>query len=209
MERLAQSSLPHPSAIQSTDMGQIEVKRELRQTVRERIRALSTEEKFLMDMRLHQNLAEHPWIREAGTILSFCSTREEPDTHWLTGWAFAQGKRVALPVCLDEGQMEFYLLRTPEDFQRGKFGIQEPIGRDRPVLTERTVCIVPGLAFTEDGKRLGKGGGYYDRFLAQHPALRTIGLTYCCLLQEDIPCEGHDIGVMQVVTDQRPANIGR
>ena len=187
----------------------IDAKRALRSIMRERIRALSAEEKFLMDMRMHQNLAAHPWIQEAGTILSFCSTREEPDTHWLIGWAFAQGKRVALPVCLEEGQMEFYLLRTPEDLQRGKYGIQEPVGREEPVLTKRTVCIVPAYTFTENGKRLGKGGGYYDRFLTQHPALRTIGLTYQCLLQEDIPCEEHDIGVMQVVTDQRSANFGR
>ena len=71
--------------------------------------------------------------------------------------------------------------------------------RSRPAgkslcITERTLCIVPGLAFTRDGKRLGKGGGYYDRYLAAHPGLRTMGLTYRCLLQERIPCEAHDIG---------------
>ena len=75
-------------------------------------------------------------------------------------------------------------------------------GTQPPDITEKTVCIVPGYAFTPDGRRLGKGGGYYDRFLAKYPEIRTLGLTYSVLLQEDIPTEPHDIVVDAVITDR-------
>ena len=140
--------------------------------MRDAVRDIPKEQRFRMDMALHRNLLEHPWLHEADTILSYCSTREEPDTHWIIGWGLGNGKTVALPVCLEDGVME------------------------------KTLCIVPGYAFTPDGKRLGKGGGYYDRFLAAHPGLRTIGLSYAQLLQAELPCEIHDIGVDAVITDR-------
>ena len=85
----------------------------------------------------------------------------------------------------------------------GAYGIPEPCGREVPDITAQTICIVPGYAFAADGMRLGKGGGYYDRFLAEHPALFTLGLTYAFLLQEEIPCQEHDIGVNAVITDRK------
>ena len=97
--------------------------------------------------------------------------------------------------------MEFYAIRSMEELRPGAYGILEPGIRRKIKITKKTLCIVPGLAFTRDGKRLGKGGGYYDRYLAAHPGLRTMGLTYRCLLQERIPCEAHDRPVDVVITE--------
>ena len=179
-----------------------EKKQALRRTMRDAVRDIPKEQRFRMDMALHRNLLEHPWLHEADTILSYCSTREEPDTHWIIGWGLGNGKTVALPVCLEDGVMEFCRLCDTSELRAGKYGILEPVGRDPVTITEKTLCIVPGFAFTPDGKRLGKGGGYYDRFLAAHPGLRTIGLSYAQLLQAELPCEIHDIGVDAVITDR-------
>ena len=182
-----------------------EEKKALRKRIREQMRQLpelvNQEEKFILDIRMHRAAQAHPWLQEADLVLIYCSQRNEPDTRGLIGWLLYTGRHVALPVCERDGIMEFYLIRSMEELRPGAFGILEPVTRMKPVLTDTTLCIVPGLAFSRDGTRLGKGGGFYDRFLAKHPGLRTMGLTYRCLLQEHIPCEIHDHPVNVVVTE--------
>lgn len=155
-----------------------------------------------LDSRLLRQIQVHPWVQEADVILAYCSCGAEPDTRALLQWLLKTGKQTALPVCERTGVMQFYLVHDGTDLQPGAYGIPEPKGRVSPVLTDRTLCIVPGLAFTADGNRLGQGGGYYDRFLAAHPELRTMGITYRCRLRETVPCEVHDSSVDIVVTEE-------
>ena len=182
-----------------------EEKKALRRSVRAQMHEIpelnNQEEKFILDVRMHRAAQEHPWLQEADLVLIYCSQRDEPDTRGLIGWLLYTGRRVALPVCTGDGVMEFYCIRSMEELRPGAYGILEPTIRRKAKLTEKTLCIVPGLAFTKDGARLGKGGGYYDRYLAAHPGLRTMGLTYRCLLQEQIPCEVHDHPVDVVITE--------
>ncbi|MEE5992504.1 MAG: 5-formyltetrahydrofolate cyclo-ligase [Oscillospiraceae bacterium] len=178
-------------------------KTELRRKIRAWRRSLSKDEKQKLDKALLQNVFAHPWIKEADTVLLYCSLPEEPDTQGILERLLLEGIPVALPVCLESGIMQFYLLHCKDELQIGNYyNIPEPIGRDEPILTEKTVCIVPALAFTPNGERLGQGGGYYDRFLGQYPELRTIGITYHAILQENLPCENHDIPVKVVITDE-------
>ena len=87
------------------------------------------------------------------------------------------------------------------DLREGMYGIREP---DEALpcseITENTVCIVPGLAFTPDGGRLGYGGGYYDRFLSDYSGT-SIGLCYSELLFDSLPSEEYDIAVDIIITD--------
>ncbi len=182
-----------------------EEKKALRRTVRALMRKTpeltNQEEKFILDVQMHRCAQAHPWFIEADTVLIYCSTKDEPDTRGLIGWLLYTGRNVALPVCESEGVMVFYVIRSMEELKPGAYGILEPVGRTMPVITDKTLCIVPGLAFTKNGARLGKGGGYYDRFLEAHPGMRTMGLTYRCLLQDTIPCEAHDCPVDVVITE--------
>lgn len=180
--------------------------RNAKQTLRRRLRAqlqsVSPADRQQLDAALLAQVTAHPLYQAADTLLCYISLPFEPDTRGLIAHAWAQGKQTAFPVCGAPGEMAFYLADAWDTLTPGAFGIPEPVGRECPVLTERTVCIVPAFALTPDGRRLGKGGGYYDRYLAAHPALLTLGLTYAFLLQEDIPCEAHDIGVNAVITDR-------
>ena len=184
-------------------------KQSLRRHIREQLKVLSTAEKAALDAALSAQVTAYPAFREADALLCYVSLSFEPDTRRLIEAAWALGKQTAFPVCGAPGEMQFYLAASWDEFAVGAYGISEPIGREQLVLTEKTVCIVPGFAFTTDGKRLGKGGGYYDRFLEAHPSLRTLGLTYECLLQTKIPCEGHDIGVNAVITDRAVFDLWR
>lgn len=176
-----------------------EEKAALRQKIRTQRNMLPDRE--MLDKRLLQNLLAHPWMQETELVLTYYSGASEPDTHALIDLLLASGKQVALPVTDGAGSMDFYLLRNTDELQKGAYDIPEPSGREVPVLTETSLCIVPGVAFTEAGERLGQGGGYYDRFLTAHPGLRTVGLTYQCLLQASLPCEAHDCRVDIIITD--------
>lgn len=176
-------------------------KHTLRRTLRTQAAAMDSAEKAAADARLLTRLTAHPWIRQADTVLLYCSVGAEPDTRQLLAWLLSQGVPAALPVCGQGGSMTFYLLHDIAELTQGAYGIPVPSGRECPVLTAHTVCIVPGLAFTADGHRLGQGGGYYDRFLERHPALRTIGLAYGQFLLGSLPSQPHDRCVDTVITD--------
>ncbi len=88
-----------------------------------------------------------------------------------------------------------------EDLQRG--GAEVGVPEDEPAPTWPDVVIVPGLAFTPTGARLGQGGGWYDRFLAEvDAACSTIGVCFAEQLLDELPIEPHDIAVDLVVTDR-------
>ena len=178
-------------------------KKALRQRIRSQLDALAPSEKAALDALLLANVTEHPRFRAADTLLCYVSLPFEPDTRRIIETAWVQGVQTAFPVCTAPGVMQFCLAQSWDGLVSGAYGIPEPSGREVPDITAQTICIVPGYAFAADGRRLGKGGGYYDRFLAEHPALFTLGLTYAFLLQEEIPCQEHDIGVNAVITDRK------
>ena len=86
------------------------------------------------------------------------------------------------------------------DLRRGPMSILEPAEADIVKPSDVEVWIVPGLAFTKDGKRLGYGGGWYDRFLASAPkGAVKIGVAYSFQIVDDLPAEPHDIQLTDVV----------
>ena len=175
----------------------------MRKEQRSRMRALPAEERFKKDIALQKAVLNDPHVQAADTVLLFCSKAQETDSTELIRALLRQGKKVALPRCQEDGWMEYFCIDSFSSacLQPGYYGILEPVGDERPVLTERSVCIVPGVAFTRDGRRLGQGGGYYDRFLSAHPGLYSIGMTYESFVLDDIPCEPHDCGVDAVITE--------
>lgn len=129
----------------------------------------------------------------SGEPLSYAAIPDELDlsswhqTRWATGLA------VVLPRVAGPGLLSWHRITGPEQLEPGSFGIPEP-GRDAEPWTipHESMVFVPGVAFTAAGLRLGQGGGYYDRFLAERLDLLVIGVGFTCQLVEDIPCEGHD-----------------
>lgn len=118
---------------------------------------------------------------------------------------FEAGHRIALPrITGAEGMMEFHSHSDPfgeSDLEAGPHGLMQP-GNDADVVTP-DVVFVPLLAFTEDGGRLGQGGGFYDRWLAAHPGVQAIGLAWDMQLAEYLPVQPHDVSLNAVVTPTR------
>ena len=100
--------------------------------------------------------------------------------------------------------MTFHTVTSLSQLNEGKYGISEPDSAlPQPIINEYTVCIVPGLAFTPDGGRLGYGGGFYDRFLADNPGVYTIALAFDAMIVDELPLSAHDLKVDSIVTEER------
>ena len=129
----------------------------------------------------------------------------EVDTHPMIKKTLAMGKRVLLPQAnLENKELEIYEIRERKDLQKGLFGIWEP-DPDRARLAdprEADLVLVPGLLFDKKNNRLGRGLGFYDRFLKRlSRKVIKIGLAFSFQVVESIPAEAHDIPVDLVLTD--------
>ena len=143
-----------------------------------------------------------PQVVDADTVMVFYGTGREPDTVPLIRALLERGKRVVLPVCLPRRGMEARQVTDPDRLVPNRFGIPEP-DRSCPAVDKReiAVALVPNLMCGRDGYRLGWGGGYYDRWLADFP-----GFTVCICRQgrlvEHMPREEFDIPVDLVLIEE-------
>jgi 5-formyltetrahydrofolate cyclo-ligase len=107
------------------------------------------------------------------------------------------GIPLAVPLCEGRGVMTARVIGSLSGLRRGRFGLWEP-REDAEVMDEPEIVIVPGLAFDREGYRLGRGGGYYDRWLAGRTC-RTIGLCRPERLLERLPRSEWDIPVKEII----------
>lgn len=146
-----------------------------------------------------------PEVMDASVVLSYVSFGSEVGTLGLLRSLLEKGRRVAVPRC-DEAahSMAFYEIRGLSELAPGAHGILEPLAAKVPLGTSEmvgSVCLVPGLTFDAAGRRIGYGGGYYDRFLAFYPG-HKVGLCRSCQLScAELPHEASDIPVDFVVTE--------
>lgn len=160
---------------------------------------------------LAERLECHPRFREARRVLLFCSLPDEPDTlPILERWG--EKKQLLLPVVVGD-DLEVRAYHGTASLRRGAFNILEPTGErldeNRDPLTEHDLIVVPGVAFTADGCRLGRGRGYYDRLLLRPAFSRayTLGYAFSFQLVESLPVESHDVRLDEVL-QLRPASVG-
>lgn len=143
--------------------------------------------------------------RQAARVLFYLSTPEEADTWALVRLALQEGKEAFAPVCGPaDGQMAFFRFDSLSQLHRGRWGIWEPAGGPRAPVHDgrRAICLAPGIAFDREGRRLGYGKGYYDRFFAAgRYHIKTVGLCYQALFRDSLPGEEHDQRVGLVATE--------
>ena len=178
----------------------------LRAEIRRRKATYSFKERAHLSRKVIDRLWQDPHWQQAQTVLLYHSLPDEVGTHDLIRRAAAAGKRVLLPV-VDGDDLELREYQDEGSLEEGAFHIQEPTGPAVTDLSAIDLAVIPGVAFTPDGRRLGRGRGYYDRLLARltrQPALARvpylIGVCWPFQLVEDIPTEAHDISMNRVIT---------
>ena len=169
-------------------------KKELRRQIREQKRAMSEEQINAASERLGALFLNCRQYKEAKTIYGYLPYNQEVRTVPMLEQAMKDGKRVAVPKCYGD-EMRFIYMDDLSKVEKGYANIPEPIA-DAPVADDPTALVLmPGLAFTEDGKRMGYGGGFYDKFLASEPHHPTVALCYDFQMVDNIPTEDYDIPV--------------
>lgn len=173
-------------------------KQELRHTIRERKRAMTEEEIVERSNALAEKFYNSPAYQAASTIYGYLPYNQEVRTVPMLQRALDEGKRVAVPKVYGE-EMRFIYLEDLTQVSKGYAGIPEPIA-DAPVADDkRALVLMPGLAFDPQGHRIGYGGGFYDRFLAQEPHHPTLALCYEFQMQAHLDTEEFDIPVDTVL----------
>lgn len=166
-------------------------KSEIRSTAKRAVKALSSEQKRDKSALIIKNIADSKAVKDAKFVALYASLPDEVESGNLID-ILSQQKRVVLPRVAGD-DMDFYPY-DPTSMEIGSFGISEPQGQEAIEPSEIDVIIVPGVAFTTDGKRCGRGKGYYDKYLSRAGFRATkIGICYAEQLAEHIPNEPHDI----------------
>lgn len=145
-----------------------------------------------------RRLAALPVFVEAPCVGLFAAQGFEPNLDALVVPTRARGVLVGFPQVLGEA-MQFVAIDRIDTLVTGRFGLREPPPGGQVVAP--SVLVVPGVAFTREGGRLGRGGGFYDRFLAARPTTITIGVCFSESVADELPLEPHDHPVDWLVTD--------
>ena len=151
-----------------------------------------------------------PHLAEARTILAYYSLPDEVNIHQLLNDLLAMGKTVLLPRVIDDEHMELRRYTGPHDLVEGAFHIMEPVGELFSDYALIDVALIPGVAFDAQGHRLGRGRGYYDRFLSHlftfspsHLSPLTshllIGVCFDFQKVDNVPSDDHDVLVDVVI----------
>ena len=159
------------------------------------------------EIALHLTAA--PEVRRAATVAAYVAVGSEPGTAPLLSALVAAGKRVVLPVLLPDRDLDWAAYAGDQDLAPARFGLLEPVGTRLGVDAVATadVVLLPGLAVSGRGERLGRGGGCYDRALARVPVgTFTAVLLYDDEVGVDVPVEPHD---RPVTAAAHPSGITR
>ncbi|GLF89724.1 hypothetical protein Saga11_09830 [Bacillus safensis] len=180
------------------------MKKELRLQTLAKLDQMSAEEFERSTAFLHEHLFQLSAWKHANTIALTMSRGKEIPTMPLIEKAWQEGKTVCVPTCFPETkEMTFYEYTLETKMISRYFGLTEPDPQVSAAVHKEEIdlIIVPGVCFDQQGYRIGFGGGYYDRYLADYHGV-TIAL--CLSLQqiEYVPAEAHDISVSMIVSEK-------
>ncbi len=191
------------------DQERADTKCSLRRELRLRRDSLSAAERSWANAQIEHLVKGLPQFTQADTLFTYLSVGSETDTRALIRSAWDLGKKVAIPRCMGPRHMEWLRIENFHGLERCPLGILEPpLDPERKLSSPdaHTLAIVPGLAFDDQGFRLGYGGGFYDTFLMSFPGT-SIGLCYDCQRVQSLEALGardsHDLPVDQVICAKR------
>ncbi|MGM0431822.1 MAG: 5-formyltetrahydrofolate cyclo-ligase [Spirochaetota bacterium] len=188
-------------------------KRHIRDDIAQRLAALQPAEIARKSRAICGKLIDYLESMEpqVDLLLAYSSMQREVQTDLLLNWAHTHQIALALPrISPQQRHMRFHLVKPEEldtSLETHRLGFKQPT-EQLPLIehgvfqTKNTVIIVPGMAFTATGERLGRGGGYYDRFLASsRDCVLPLGVCFREQVLESLPTTGHDQSISRLFTD--------
>ena len=176
-------------------------KQRLRREIRAASAALPEAYRAEASLRIAEQVLSLEAYRKARVVMMYASLPEEPDTRGIIGDAVGAGKTVLLPRCVSPERMVALPFTGWENLEPGWLNIREPaVPAEGTEIPEPDLILAPCVSVSADGRRLGHGAGYYDRFLAGRQA-ETVCLCFRKLMREDIPVSPLDRRMNRVITD--------
>jgi len=175
-------------------------KKQLRNKIRNIKRQYSSSQLEELSLNVLDHLDTNEHLCQAKIILAYYSLSDEVYTHQYIDHLVEIGKQVLLPVVVDAENMILREYTGKQDLKEGAYHIQEPTGKLFPQkkYSKIELGIIPGMGFDKQGNRLGRGKGYYDRFLAQVPQMYKIGICFPFQLVEQVPTNKNDIPMDEI-----------
>lgn len=177
-------------------------KKLLRREIKSRLALLSPDEKLNLSRAVIKKFLASSYYRDAKIIMAYLSMPDEIQLQEFFVAAFADEKILAVPF-ISAGEMIAAVLPNLNSLEVGEYGIATVKSDVRKFIdAEKIDCIItPGLAFDTQGHRLGKGGGFYDKFLARAVNAKKIALAYDCQIVDSVPAESFDVNVDMVIVN--------
>lgn len=150
-----------------------------------------------------------PEYASARTVMFYVDVRTEVRTRLDLETALSHGKTIVVPWCNDAGELELFKLNSMDDLSIGMYKILEPklelrhLPEHQVDVKSLDLVMVPGVAFTRDGARMGHGKGYYDKLLEHaRPDAPLVALAFECQLFPEIPTQAHDVFMDKIITER-------
>lgn len=171
-------------------------KKELRSHIKTLKKQHSKEELMEQSKQILNKLEDNESFKEAKIIMLYSSLPDEVNTQdFLSKWR--NEKRIILPTVVGDDIIPVEL-SGDTSFAVGDFNILEP--QNEPYNGSYDLIVVPGVAFDRNGNRIGRGKGYYDRFLCKHLDVKRIGICFDFQLVDKVPTEDNDIKMDEIIS---------
>lgn len=159
-----------------------------------------------LEVNIFNQLFETRVWQETKIIAITMSLPFEFNTGPIIEEAWRTGKKCYVPKVLNNHEMAFIPITPDTEYEKGVFGIEEPIGEPISGFSKEALMIVPGLIFNRQGYRIGQGGGYYDRYLSKYEG-KTLSLVFPQQLSEDWSPEVFDRPVDYIITKEKVIEV--
>lgn len=181
-------------------------KKSLRKTMRDKRREMDKTKKLVWDKELREKLFTLEEYKASKIIFIYVSMEEEINTIEIIKQAFVDGKVVTVPKIMSNKEMKALKITTLDELSPGYFDVLEPNEEAQDFSEMVDLTIVPGLAFDNQNKRLGYGGGFYDRFFAKHKNSLKISLCYDYQFVTTVYAEEYDVSVEMIISNSHIVN---
>ena len=142
---------------------------------------------------------------DCDSVFIYVSMKNEVPTTDIINRALKDGKTVAVPVSLKDRKMFFVKIESLDNLVKNSLGVYEPVcGIDKEIIpSEKTLLVVPGVAFDIYGGRMGYGGGYYDTYIEKYKVENRTTLAFDIQIKDRVPRESHDKLMKKIITEKR------
>lgn len=182
------------------------IKEQIRSDFKTRRRVLSCKHVRINSDKICENFLHSDIYKQCQNILAYSTIQNEVDLSQIINQALLDDKNLFLPRV--EGDiMNFYRINNTDKLQIGSFDILEPQNGTMYQDATNSIMLVPGIAFSTEGARIGFGKGFYDKYLSQHNSILKIGIAYDWQITKSWETNEFDINMNMIITEKREVKI--